>query len=139
MSVFRVFRTPQWVLGRRVALVVVILILALRNYGDTLSSWFRSSPDGQDVVITQSEFRGDLRDGKPAWIIRLKNESRSATYNQFELEATYKDSNGKTLEVDKMVLRQKLAPGEEQVVASSDFKARPGATTGTLRVLSVSK
>ena len=139
MNVRRIFRTRQWVLGRRVALIVIILILALRNYGDSLSSWFRGSTDEQDVVITQAEFRPDLRDGKPAWIIRLKNQSGGATYNRFELEATYKDDSGKLLEVDKMVLRQKLGPGEEQVVASPDFKARPGATTGTLKVLSASK
>jgi hypothetical protein len=33
-----------------------------------------------------------------------------------------------------MVLHQKLVPGDEQIVASSDFKARPGATTATLKV-----
>lgn len=139
MNLFGVFRTRQWVLGRRVALIVIVLVLALRNYGDGISSWFRGSPDGGDVVITQSEFRPDLRDGKPAWIIRLKNQSRGTTYSQFELEATYKDSGGKTLEVDKMVLRQKLVPGDEQLVASPDFKARPGATTGTVRILSASE
>jgi hypothetical protein len=90
-------------------------------------------------VITQSEFQADLRDGKPAWIIRLKNQSSTTTYNQIELEATYKDTAGKTLETDKMVLRQKLVPGDEQVIASSDFRARPGAATGTLRVLGASE
>src|SRR5262245_55513379 len=127
MNVFSIFRTRQWAWGRRLALVVIFLVLAYRNYGDTVSSWFGGSSSDQDVVITQSEFRPDLRDGKPAWIIRLKNQSRTETYREVELEATYKDQDGKTLETDKMVLHQNLAPGSEQVIASSDFKARPGA------------
>ena len=74
--------------------------------------------------------------GVAAWIIGLRNESGSTTYEQIELEATYKDHEGKVLETDKLVVRQKLVPGDEQLVASIDFKSRPGATTGTLRVVS---
>jgi hypothetical protein len=124
---------------RRLALVVIVVVLAFRNYGGGLSSLFRGPSSDIDVILTKTEFRPDLRDGKPAWIIRLKNQSRTITYNQVELEATYKDGNGKTLETDTMVLHQKLAPGDEQVVASSDFKARPGATMATLRVLKASR
>ena len=58
-----------------------------------------------------------------------------ATYDQIELEATYRDDQGKVLETDKLVVRQKLAPGNEQTIASTDFKPRLGATNGTLRVL----
>ena len=139
MSVFAFFRTRQWVWARRLALVVVILVLAFRNYGGNLSSMFRGASSDGDVILTKTEFRPDLRDGKPAWIIRLKNQSRTLTYNQVELEATYKDASGKTLETDTMVLHQKLVPGDEQIVASSDFKARPGATTATLKVLKASR
>jgi hypothetical protein len=124
---------------RRLALVVIILALAFRNYGGNLYSLFRGSSSDSDIILTKTEFRPDLRDGKPAWIIRLKNQSRTVTYNQVELEATYKDASGKTLETDNMVLRQKLVPGDEQVVASPDFKARPGATMATLKVLKASR
>jgi len=129
-------RSRQWSWGRRIALVVIVIILAIRNYGDTFHSWFRGTSPSGDVIITKTEFRPDLRDGKPAWIIRLKNQSRSTTYNQFDLEAIYSDKDGKVLEKDKMVLRQKLSPGDEEVIASPDFKARPGAVAGTLKVLS---
>lgn len=139
MNLLGFFRTRQWAWGRRIALVGVIIILAFRNYGGGLSSWLRGPASDADVVITKTEFRPDLRDGKPAWIITLKNQSRTTTYNQVELEATYSDRNGKVLERDKMVLRQKLVPGDVQVVASSDFKARPGAEAGALKVLSVSR
>jgi hypothetical protein len=139
MNFRRFFRTRQWAWGRRIALVVVILILAFRNYGDGLYSWLSGSESEADVIIMKTEFRPDLRDGKPAWIITLKNQSKTTTYNQVELEATYSDRNGKVLERDKMVLRQKLVPGAVQVVASSDFKARPGAEAGALKVLSVSR
>ena len=129
-------RSRQWIIGRRVALVVLVVILGIRNYGDTFSAWLRSPEGGHDIVITKSEFRPDLGDVKPAWIIGLKNESRKTTYEQIELEATYKDQEGSTLEVDKFVVRQKLLPGNEKLIASTDIKSRPGATTGTLRILS---
>jgi hypothetical protein len=117
-----------------------VIVLTVRNYGDDIHSWFSGGTTSEvDVIITKTEFRPDLRDGKPAWIIRLKNQSTSTTYNKFDLEATYWDKDGKVLETDKMVLHQKLDPGAEEVVASSDFKARPGAAAGTLKVLSVSR
>jgi hypothetical protein len=124
---------------RRIALVVIILVLAFRNYGGTLSSLFRNSKSSGDVIITKTEFRPDLRDGKPAWIIGLRNQSKNATYNQYEFEATYIDKDGKPSETDKMVLRQKLVPGDEQVIASPDFKARPGAVAGTIKLLTASR
>jgi len=128
-------RSRQWVLGRRIALVVVLVILAFRNYGDTLSSWLEKPDNPHDVVITKSEFRPDLGDVKPAWIIGLKNESGDTSYEQIELEATYKDQEGNVLEVDKFVVKQKLLPGNETLIASTDTESRPRATTGTLRVV----
>ena len=135
MSAFSFLRSRQWVIGRRLALVALVLILGIRNYSDTISSWFRGPDREHDVVITKSEFRPDLGEAKPAWIIGLRNESGKTTYDQIELEATYKDHEGKVLETDKLVVRQKLVPGDEQMIASIDFKSRPGATTGTLRVV----
>jgi len=135
MNVFGFLRTRQWIWGRRLALIAIILILGIRNYGSTFSSWLRGTDRENDVVITQSEFRPDLGQAKPAWIIGLRNESSRYTYNQVELEATYTDQTGKILETDKMVVRQKLVPGEEQLIASTDIKSRPGATAGTLKVL----
>ena len=140
MSALGFLRSRQWIWGRRIALIAIIAILAFRNYGGGLYSWLRGTATAKgDIVITKTEFQPDLRDGKPAWIISLKNQSKTTTYNQVELEATYSDQSGKVLEKDKLVLRQRLVPGDEQVVASSDFKARPGAKGGTLRVLSASK
>ena len=138
MNVFGLLRTKQWVWGRRVALVAIILILGIRNYGGSVSSWLRGPDSENDVVLTQSEFRPDLGEAKPAWIIGLRNESSRYTYNQVELEATYTDQTGKVLETDKMVIRQKLVPGEEQLIASTDIKSRPGATAGSLKVLGAS-
>lgn len=122
-------------IARRLALIALVVILGIRNYGDTVSSWLQGSGDEQDVIITKSEFRPDLGDVKPAWIIGLKNESDKTAYEQIELEATYKDAEGNVLEVDTFVVRQKLLPGNEKLIASTDIKSRPRATTGTLRIL----
>jgi hypothetical protein len=135
MNLSRVFRSQQWRTGRRIALVILVLVLGLRNYGGTISSWLRSPAPEQDVVLTHTEFRADLGDARPSWIIGLKNQSARYTYDRVELEATYKDQAGAIIETEKMTIRQKLGPGEEQLVGSTDIKARPGAVAGTLRVL----
>ena len=135
MSPLNFLRSRYWIMGRRLALVAVILFLALRNYGGAISSWFRSEVPEHGVVLIKSEFRPDLGEEKPAWIIGLRNENASLTYNQIELEATYWDKDGKVLETDKLVVTQKLEPGGEQLIASTDFKNRPGATAGTLKVI----
>lgn len=135
MSILRLFRTRQWVWGRRLALVTLVIILGVKNYGNSLSSWLMGPDNKHDVIITRAEFRPDLGQIKPAWIIGLKNTSSRYTYDQIELEATYKDSSGKILENDKMIVHHKLVPGDEQVIASADIKPRPGATTGSLKML----
>ena len=135
MSFLQVLRSRNWVLGRRIALLVLVLTLGLRNYGGTFTSWLRGPDREHDVVLTQAEFRPDIGEAKPAWIIGLRNQSSRYAYDQIELEATYKDKDGKILETDRMIIRQKLDPGEEQLTASTDIKSRPGATTGTLTVL----
>ena len=42
---------------------------------------------------------------------------------------------GKVLEKDKLIVQQKLPPGDDKLVGSVDFKNRGAAKTGTLRVL----
>ena len=128
---FGVLRSRQWVVGRRLALVALVIILGFRNYRGTLSSWLGSADPQRDVIITKSEFRPEFG---AAWIIGLRNDSNRATYDQIELEATYWDDQGKVLETDKFVVRQKLTPGKEQTNGIT-VKPRPGATNGTLRVL----
>jgi hypothetical protein len=134
MNTFGFLRSRQWVMGRRMALVALVIILGIRNYGDTLTSWLRAADPQRDVVIVKSEFRPDLGE-KPGWIIELRNDSSKVAYDQIELEATYKDDEGKVLETDKLVVKLKLIPGNEQTIATTDFKPRLGATNGTLRVL----
>jgi hypothetical protein len=138
MNISRILRTRQWVWGRRLALVALILFLGFRNYGNSISAWLRGPDQEHDVVITQAEFHPDIGESRPGWIIGLRNVSSKYTYDKIELEATYKDETGKVLEKDKLMVRQKLVPGDEQLIASTDFKNRPGATHGTLRVLGAS-
>ena len=134
MSLFRLFQNQNWIRGRRIAMVLLIVVLGLRTYGGTISSWFQRSSPERDVVITRYEFRPELTNAKPAWIISFRNASAKNTYDSIELEATYLGEGGKVLERDKLIVRQRLLPGEEQMVASTDIKNRPGASTGTLRV-----
>ena len=121
-------------MGRRIAMVALIVILGLRSYGGYLSSRFQRANGARDVVITRYEFRPDLQNAKPMWIINFRNASSRYTYDSIQLDASYMDATGALLQRDRLVVRQKLAPGEEQLVGSADIKSRPGATTGTLRV-----
>jgi hypothetical protein len=133
MNAIQFLRTRRWGFYRRFLLIALVLVLAIRNYGDRVKGWF-GSPEG-DVVLTHYEFRPELPNAKPAWIIHLKNQSREFTYDRIELDATYFDAGGAVLQQDRLVLRQKLAPGQEQMVATFDSVSRPGAERGTLRVL----
>ena len=134
MNVFGILRSRQWVMGRRLALLSIVIILGIRNYGGSLLSRFRAPDPASDIAITQAEFRPDIGTANPAWIIGLRNLSPRTTYDQIEFEATYRDADGKVLETDKLLLHQKLVPGDEQLVASTDRKSRPGAASGTLKV-----
>jgi hypothetical protein len=127
-------RTRQWVIGRRVFLVAVIAILAWRQYGDTVLSRFVGPNPERDITITRAEFRPELPGAKPAWIIGFRNDSNRYTYDQIQLNATYMDDSGTVIERDTLVVKQKLSPGDEQIVGSVDFKDRSGATRGTLTV-----
>ena len=72
---------------------------------------------------------------KPAWIIGLRNNSETFAYDEIQLEATYLDEAGNALEVDKLVIRQKLPPGDEKLIGSVDFKSRGAARRGNLKVV----
>jgi hypothetical protein len=128
-------RSRQWIIARRLLLVGIILVLGIRQYGDSLVSLLRRPNPSRDIVITSAEFRPELPGAKPAWIIRFRNNSDKFTYDQIQLEATYLDDQGKVLDRDKLVVRQKLPPGDEEFVASLDFKSRGAAKQGTLRVV----
>jgi hypothetical protein len=134
MSLFRLFQNRYWIIGRRIAMVVLIIVLGLRAYGGYFTSWFQRADAARDVQLTKYEFRPELQDAKPAWVIGFRNSSSRYTYDSIQLEAVYMDEGGKILERDRLIVREKLTPGEEQLVASTDIKNRPGATTGTLRV-----
>ena len=135
MSLFRLLQNRHWIMGRRIAMVLLIVFLGFRSYGGYIASRFQRANGARDVVLTRYEFRPELPTAKPAWIIGFRNASGRFTYDSIQLEATYMDATGKVLQKDKLVVRQKLIPGDEQLIASTDIKDRPGATTGTLKVL----
>jgi hypothetical protein len=115
--------------------VGLVLIVAYRNYGDTVTGWFERPGPETNIVITHTEFRtnldGDLR---PAWFIGLHNQSPDSTYDNILLEATYSD--GVTvLERDQIVIDQRLEPGQEELIGSRDSSIREGAIRAWLRVL----
>jgi hypothetical protein len=128
-------RTRQWVVGRRIFLIVVVLVVAYRQYGDAIVSRFAGPHPDRDIKITRAEFRPELQGAKPAWIIGFRNDSNRFTYDQIQLQATYMDDKGTVLETDTLNVKQKLAPGDEQIIGSIDFKSRGNATRGTLQVL----
>ena len=128
-------RTRQWVMGRRLFLVAVVLIVAYRQYGDAIVSILAGPHPERDIKITRAEFRPELPGAKPAWIIGFRNDSNRFTYDQIQLHATYLDDKGTVLESDTLNVKQKLSPGDEQIVGSIDFKSRGAATRGTLAVV----
>jgi hypothetical protein len=129
-------RSPQWVIARRLVLVGIVLIVAYRQYGDSVALWFQGANPERDITITRSELRPELSNAKPAWIIGFRNESTKFTYDDIQLEATYMDGEGKVLETDTIVVKQKLPPGDEKVIMSADIKSRGAAARGTLKVVS---
>src|SRR5438045_852474 len=128
-------RTRQWVVGRRIFLVVIVLVVAYRQYGDAIVSRVAGPHPERDIKITRAEFRAELPGAKPAWIIGFRNDSNRFTYDQIQLQATYMDDRGTVLEMDTLNVKQKLSPGDEQIVGSIDFKSRGAATRGTVRVI----
>ena len=128
-------QSRQWILARRLLLVGIILFLGVRQYGNTVVTWLRQPNPTRDIVVTRAEFRPELPGAKPAWIIGFRNNSDKFTYDQIQLEASYINDQGKVIERDKLVVQQKLPPGDEKLIASVDFKSRGSAKTGTLTVL----
>ncbi len=128
-------RSRQWIVARRVLLIGIILVLGIRQYGGSLVTLLRRPNPARDIVITRAEFRPELPGAKPAWIIGFRNGSEKFTYDQIQLEATYMDDAGKVLERDKLVVRQKLPPGDEKLIGSVDFKSRGAAKSGSLKVV----
>jgi len=128
-------RSRQWIVGRRLALIGIILILAIRQYGGNVVTLLQRPHPERDITITRAEFRPELPGAKPGWIIGFRNGSDKFTYDEIQLEATYMDDRGKVLERDKLKVRQKLPPGGEKLIGSSDIKSRGAAKTGTLKVL----
>jgi len=128
-------RSRQWIVARRLVLLAIILVLGIRQYGPNLVNLLRRPNPTRDILLTRTEFRPELPGAKPAWIIGFRNNSDKFTYDQIQLEATYLDEQGKVLEKDKLVVKQKLPPGDEKLIGSVDFKSRGPARTGTLKVL----
>jgi hypothetical protein len=128
-------RSRQWVVARRLLLVGIVVVVGIRQYGNGLVDALRRPNPARDIVVTRAEFRPELPGSKPAWIIGFRNNSNKFTYEQIQLEATFLDDQGKVLETDKLVVRQKLPPGDEKLIGSVDFKSRGAAKSGTLRVV----
>jgi hypothetical protein len=129
------FRSRRWVVTRRLVLVFIVLVVGYRSWGSYIGSLFQSPNAERDIFIASAEFRPGLQDVRPGWIIIFHNRSSRFTYDKIRVEATYMDDSGKVLETDSLVISQKLAPGNDQTVASLDAKERAGATRGTLRVV----
>jgi hypothetical protein len=129
------FRSRQWVIARRLVLIAILIVVGYRSYGDAIVSRLRGPSPQRDIVVTRSEFRGELPGIKPAWIIGFRNNSNRFTYDEIELQATYMDNMGQILDTDKLVVKQRLTPGDEKIIGSVDFKNRGAATQGTLRVM----
>jgi len=125
----------QWIFARRLVLVAILLVVAIRQYGSGFVTMLQRPNPPRDIAITHVEFRPELSGSKPAWIIGFRNNSNKFTYDQIQLEATYMDEQGKPLETDKLVVHQKLPPGDEKLIGSVDFKSRGSATSGTLKVV----
>src|SRR6266581_6319825 len=98
-------RSRQWVIGRRLFLVGLILFLGIRQYGGDVVTLLRRPNATRDIAVTRAEFRPELPGSKPAWIIGFRNNSNKFTYNQIQLEATYVDAQGRILDRDKLVVK----------------------------------
>ena len=135
MSILHFFRTREWVIIRRVVLIGLIVVLAYRTWGNSVFALLQTANAARDVVITKAEFRPDVPGSKPVWIIGLRNNSPRFGYNLIQVEATYLDDQGTVLQKDTMTVHQKLTPGQEEVIGSTDVHERPGAANGTLKII----
>jgi hypothetical protein len=131
---FDFLRSRQWIVGRRLILIGIVLLLGIRQYGSQIAMLLSRPDPVRDILITHAEFRPELPGAKPAWIIGMHNNSSKYTYDEIQVAATYLDDQGKIVDKDKLVIRQKLPPGDEKLIGSVDFKSRSGATRGSLTV-----
>jgi hypothetical protein len=129
-----VLRSRPWVIVRRSALVLILLVLAYRNYGSVLTEWFRTPGPSELIRVTHTEFRRDAADEPPAWFVGLENRSTNTTYENIVLEATYSDGDV-VLERDQLVVDERLLPGQEVLIGSRDSEFHEGATEGWVRVI----
>ncbi|MBI4472429.1 MAG: hypothetical protein HY646_07150 [Acidobacteria bacterium] len=129
------FRSRRWVVTRRLVLLFIALVVGYHSYGGYISSWLSSANPERDIVITRAEFRPASAEVKPAWIIGLRNNSVRYTYHRIRVEATYMDDAGTVLETDRLVIDERIPPGNEKIVGSLDAKPRGAATKGTLRLM----
>jgi hypothetical protein len=133
-STLEFLRSRQWIITRRLVLVGIILLLGIRQYGGQIAMLLTRPNPARDIVITHSEFRPELPGAKPAWIIGMHNNSSKYTYDQIQVAASYLNEEGKIIDTDRLVIRQKLLPGDEKLIGSVDFKSRGAAKRGSLRV-----
>src|SRR5215471_1353083 len=101
-------RSRQWIIARRLVLVLIVIVVAIRQYGGSVVNLLSRPNPVRDIEITRAEFRPELPGSKPAWIIGFRNSSNRYTYDQIQLEATYFDDQGKILEKATLVVSQKL-------------------------------
>jgi hypothetical protein len=134
MAITELLRSRQWIVGRRLVLIGIVLMLGIWQYGGDITRMLTRPDPAKDIVITHAEFRPELPGAKPAWIIGIHNNSSKYTYDQIQVAATYLDDQGKIVGRDKLVIRQKLPPGDEKLIGSVDFKSRGTATRGSLTV-----
>lgn len=128
------FRSRRWVIVRRSALVVILLVLAYRNYGPAIENWFRDTGPAELIRVTHTEFRREVAGEPPVWFIGLENASPDTAYENIVLEATYSD--GETvLERDELIVDQRLLPGQEVLIGSRESELREDATEGWVRVI----
>ena len=139
MSALRFLRTREWVILRRLILVGLILLLGYRSYGSVVHGWLQRPNAARDVAITRSEFQPEPPGSRPNWIIGFRNSSSRFTYDRIQLEATYVDTAGIVLQKDTLVIHHKIMPGEEAIVGSPDFRERPGAARGQLKIINAEK
>jgi len=127
-------RSRRWAVVRRSALVAILLVVVYRNYGPSITGWFRTAGPAESIRITQMEFQPGDGEDPPAWFIGLENQSRDTTYENIVLEATYSDGEV-VLSRDELIVDQRLLPGQEALIGSRDATTREGATEGWVRVI----
>ena len=129
------FRSSYWSRLRRPLLIVAVIVLGYRSYGDSIARWFQPADPVTEIVITHSEFRPEVGGERPVWILRLYNSSSRNIYDRVVMEATYVNIDGVVTEKDQIIINQRLNPREEKEIPSRDPKPRINAARATLKVI----